>query len=131
MRDTGDDEPQLLTDLAAYPERIPEFASEEEMREFWSTHDSSPYFYQMEDVTLTPPPDLNQGGSRSGSKTRRRPPAGRMDLVSLRLPVEMIDAVKEIAARRHLPYQTLIRSWIGERANEERRALNERASGSQ
>ena len=42
-----------------------------------------------------------------------------MDLVSLRLPAEMLDAVKAIAARRHLPYQTMIRSWIGERLEQE------------
>lgn len=130
MRDTVDDNTGLLTDPAAYPERIPEFESEDEAREFWATHDSSPYFDQMEDVTATPPPELKNGGPRSRTNARRRPPAGRMDLVSLRLPVEMIDAVKEIAARRHLPYQTLIRSWIGERATEERRLLNEHPSNS-
>ena len=42
-----------------------------------------------------------------------------MDLVSLRFPAEMIEAVKEIAAQRHLPYQTLMRSWIGERLEQE------------
>ena len=46
-----------------------------------------------------------------------------MDLVSLRLPAEMIDGIKAIAARRHLPYQTLIRSWIGERLEQERASL--------
>ncbi len=129
MHDTVDDDPRIITDLTTYPERIPEFETEDEMREFWATHEFTPYFDQMEDVTLTPPPDLKQVEFPVGSRSRRRPPAGRMDLVWLRLPVEMIDAVKEIAARRHLPYQTLIRSWIGERATEERRASNEHSSG--
>jgi len=35
-----------------------------------------------------------------------------MDLVSLRLPADLSDDVKAVAARRHLPYQTLIRSRI-------------------
>lgn len=39
----------------------------------------------------------------------------RTKLVSLRLPVEMIDALKREGARRSLPYQTLIRMWLKER----------------
>jgi hypothetical protein len=101
---------------------IPHFASEEEEREFWSTHDSSLIFEQGEDVSDNPPPDLVAGPGREGSRTRKRPPAGRMDLVSIRLPAETIDAVKAIAAERHLPYQTLMRSWIGERLDQERRS---------
>ena len=76
----------------------------------------------MEDVTASPPIDLGVGGGRTGSTARRRPAEGRMDLVSLRIPVEMIAAAKEIAVARHLPYQTLMRSWIGERVAQERRA---------
>ena len=49
----------------------------------------------------------------------KRPPAGQQDLLSLRLPVEMIDAVKTVAASRHLPVQALIRSRIGERLDAE------------
>ncbi len=75
----------------------------------------------MEDVTTAPPVDLRPGPGRAGSRARKRPPEGRMDLVSLRLPVEMVEAVKEVARRRHLPYQTLMRSWIGERLAEEQR----------
>ena len=111
-------------------EPIPVFETEEEAREFWATHDSAPYFDQMEDMIASPPIDLDVGGGRAGSTTRRRPPEGRMDLVSIRIPVEMIEAVKEIAAGRHLPYQTLMRSWIAERVAQERRALrHERSSG--
>jgi hypothetical protein len=47
-------------------------------------------------------------------RTRRSKP------VNLRLPVEMIDALKQEAARRALPYQTLIRMWLKERLNAER-----------
>jgi hypothetical protein len=42
------------------------------------------------------------------------PPARRTHPVSLRLPVDMIDALKREAARRDLPYQTLIRVWLRE-----------------
>ena len=94
---------------------IPEFASETEEAEFWDTHGTALLWEQGEDVTNNPPPWLRMRPEGEPSRARKRPPAGRMDLVSLRLPAEMIDAVKAIAARRHLPYQTMIRSWIGER----------------
>ncbi len=100
--------------------RLPDFATDEEIRDFWATHDFSDYFEQTEDVTNAPPADMKTGQGRGGSGARKRPPPGRMDLVSLRLPAEMIDAVKTIAAERHLPYQTLMRAWIAERLAEER-----------
>jgi len=47
-----------------------------------------------------------------------------MPLISLRMPDDMVAALKEVAARRHMPYQTLLRSWIAERLDQERRALD-------
>ena len=99
---------------------IPAFRTEEEAREFWDTHESTEYWHQMEDVTATPPAQLATGPGRAGSRARKRPAEGKMDLISLRFPTEMIEAVKEIADKRHLPYQTLMRSWIGERLEKER-----------
>ncbi len=101
------------------PRSIPDFASEEEARAFWATRDSADYWDQMKDVTETPPSQLGIGPDRVGSRARKRPATGRMDLVSLRFLSEMVEAVKEIAAQRHLPYQTLMRSWIGERLEQE------------
>ncbi|MCA1724044.1 MAG: BrnA antitoxin family protein, partial [Thermomicrobia bacterium] len=86
------------------PRSIPDFASDEEAQEFWATHDSTDCWDQMENVTATPPSQLGIGPGRAESRARKRPPEGRMDLVSLRFPCEMIEAVKEIAAQRHLPY---------------------------
>lgn len=110
-----------ITDMSTedHPQSLPVFTTEEEAQEFWATHDSTNYWDQMEDVTATPPPQLGIGPGRAGSRARKRPPEGRMDLISLRFPSEMIEAVKEIAAQRHLPYQTLMRSWIGERLAQE------------
>jgi hypothetical protein len=108
-----------LLDLPPATE-FPTFASEAEEAEFWSTHSSHLLWDQMEDVTHTPPPNLRRRPPGEESTARKRPPEGRMDLVSIRLPAEMIDGVKAVAARRHLPYQTLMRSWIGERLEQER-----------
>jgi predicted DNA binding CopG/RHH family protein len=46
-------------------------------------------------------------------------PVQRTKPVNLRLPVEMIDQLKREAARRALPYQTLIRMWLKERLDAE------------
>jgi len=45
-----------------------------------------------------------------------------MVLVSLHIYEDVIAAVKEVAARRHLPYQTLMRSWIADRLEQEQKA---------
>ncbi|MGH3452286.1 MAG: CopG family antitoxin [Haloechinothrix sp.] len=100
---------------------------EVELREFWDTHSSAEYFYEGEDVTNNPPPNLKEGPGREGSTAVKRPPGAKMELISLRLPPEMIDSVKRVAEQRHLPYQTLMRSWIGERLADEERADQRKA----
>lgn len=40
--------------------------------------------------------------------------AARTRPVTVRLPLAMIDALKEEAARRAIPYQTLMRMWLKE-----------------
>ncbi len=128
MNESERDEAWTPPSNTTYPERIPTFASEEEAREFFDTHDIAPYWDQMEDVTESPPATLGIGPGREGSRARKRPPESRMDLVSLRIPAEMIEGIKRIAAQRHLPYQTLMRSWIGERLDQEQQASDRRGS---
>ncbi len=122
MSDTAKGEAMAQTSPEDYPEQIPELATEEDAREFWATHDSARYFEQMEDVTAAVPANLRRGPGPAGSRARKRPAEGRMDLVSLRFPAEMIEAVKAIAVQRHLPHQTLMRSRIGERLAQEQQA---------
>jgi len=43
----------------------------------------------------------------------------RTKAINLRLPVDMIEALKLEAARRALPYQTLIQTWLKERLDSE------------
>ena len=58
-----------------------------------------------------------------GSDERVDPaPVRRTKPVTLRLPVDMIDRLKHDAAKRSLPYQTLIRMWLQERLEAESRA---------
>ena len=49
------------------------------------------------------------------------PRVRRTKPIDLRLPVDMIDALKAEAARQELPYQTLIRMWLKERLDGETR----------
>ncbi len=130
MRDTIDEKATEFELPEGYPQHIPHFATQEEAGDFWDTHSTAPYFYEGEDVTNNPPPELKRGLGRDpahlrelraqteGVKTRMR-----MPLISLRMPDEMVAALKEVAARRHLPYQTLMRSWIAERLDQERQAF--------
>lgn len=107
-----------------YPKELPEFQTEEELREFWDTHDASYYFDQFEDVTDSPPPQLLHRDPSEPSTARRRPDAAPMELISLRFPTEMIESIRAIAKRRHLPYQTMVRSWVAERMEQELRLLD-------
>jgi len=92
-------------------DRIPEFASEEEERDFW---DSYSFAEAMERGMLEPvdepievTPEL-----KARLKTKR---------VTLRLRVSQIEAAKEIARKKDIPYQTLMRSWIAEAIQKERK----------
>ncbi|MGH3452288.1 MAG: CopG family antitoxin [Haloechinothrix sp.] len=113
---------EIYAEMSSDPELF-----EQQVREFWDTHDSADYWDEMEDVTNNPPPNLKEGPGREGSTALKRPPGAKMELISLRLPPEMIDSVKQVAERRHLPYQTLMRSWIGERLADEERAARRQA----
>jgi predicted DNA binding CopG/RHH family protein len=80
---------------------IPEFASEQEEREFWETHDSSDYveWARAKRVAF---PNLK-------STTRS---------ISLRLPLSLLDAIKSAANSRDVPYQSLIKIWLHEKLHE-------------
>jgi len=95
-----------------YPERVPEFATEAEEQDFWDTHSSAPYFFEGEDVTRNPPPEMGRGPGREGSTARKRPDAEHMDLVQLIMHEDVIAAVDALARQRHTSRQALMRAWI-------------------
>lgn len=79
---------------------IPEFASEAEERRFWETHDSSEYvdWSKAERVRL---PNLKPSTTS----------------ISLRLPVSLLERIKVAAHKRDMPYQSLIKAWLFEKAD--------------
>jgi predicted DNA binding CopG/RHH family protein len=83
-------------------EKLPEMTgwSDEQIAEFWETHDSTDYLDRMEDVELKQeiPQDYR--------------------VISLRLEAEDIERAKRLARRKGVPYTVLLRMWIKEKLAE-------------
>ncbi len=82
--------------------KIPEFKSEEEEFEFWSTHDSTEYV------------DYSKGKRVLFSKLK---PSTRT--ISIRLPEPLIERLKLLAKKRDVPYQSLLKIFLAEKVKEE------------
>jgi predicted DNA binding CopG/RHH family protein len=82
--------------------RIPEFKNEDEEREFWKAHDSTDYldWHKAERAVF---PNL-----KPSTKT-----------ISLRLPESMLAELRQLANKRDVPYQSLIKIFLRERIDEE------------
>ena len=82
---------------------IPQFSSEDEEQEFWATHDSSEYL------------DWNNA--------ERNPPFSHLKpstrTISIRLPESLIAALKTLANKRDVPYQSLVKIFLAEKIREE------------
>jgi predicted DNA binding CopG/RHH family protein len=78
----------------------PVFGDEVEERRFWESHDSSDYvdWDKAERVRL---PNLK--------------PSTRS--ISLRLPIGLLERLKIEANKRDVPYQSLIKTWLAEKAD--------------
>ena len=78
---------------------IPRFKSEAEERRFWEVHASDDYvdWSKAERVRL---PNLKPSTTS----------------ISLRLPVGLLERIKIAANRKDVPYQSLIKTWLAEKA---------------
>jgi predicted DNA binding CopG/RHH family protein len=90
--------------MASTKKQIPKFRSEDEERNFWAEHDSTDFIDWQ-------------------AAQRRRFPNLKPSLrtISLRLPVSMIEELKVLANRRDVPYQSLLKVFLAERLESERR----------
>lgn len=77
---------------------IPDFASEQDEKAFWESHDSTEYV------------DLNKAKRVILPKLKLPSTA-----ISLRLPVGLLDRIKVAANKRNVPYQSLIKTWLSEK----------------
>jgi len=84
---------------------IPTFKSEQDEAEFWDTRDSSQHLHETEPVELT----------FVDARPQKRS-------ISLRIDGDTIDTLKDIAGRKGIGYQTLIRMWVLERLEKETNA---------
>jgi predicted DNA binding CopG/RHH family protein len=84
--------------------RVPEFRSEDEARQFWGAHDSTE-FIDWRTAKRYKFPNLKP----------------TLRTISVRLPVSMIEDLKILANKRDVPYQSLLKVFLAERLQEERR----------
>ena len=82
--------------------KIPNFKNEDEERKFWAKADSSEYFdwSKAEKVIF---PNLKPS----------------TESISLRLPSYLLARIKEMANKKDIPYQSLMKMFISERINQE------------
>ena len=86
---------------------IPKFKREEEEREFWQTHDTTDYFDFSKENRVEIEFDE---GVEAPDKS-----------ISLRLSREMLNDLKVLANKKDVPYQSLIKVYLAEKINEERK----------
>jgi predicted DNA binding CopG/RHH family protein len=77
---------------------IPHFESEAEERAFWETHDTADY--------------VDWSRAKAGVFPNLKPST---ETISLRLPLGLLIALKTLANKRDIPYQSLLKVFLAER----------------
>jgi predicted DNA binding CopG/RHH family protein len=86
---------------------VPAFANEREEREFWETHDASP-FVDWDRARIAVFPNLKPS----------------TETISLRLPTALLFELKALANKRDVPYQSLLKVFLVDRVASEMRRGN-------
>jgi len=82
--------------------QIPKLKKEDEEREFWSENDSSEFLdWKSAERVLFP-------NLKPSNKA-----------ISLRLPESLLDAIRQMANKRDVPYQSLIKMFLQERIEQD------------
>ena len=84
--------------------QLPKFSSEKEFIDWIDTHDTSEYMDSWEEVT-------------EKIKVQRTP--SKKQSVGLDLNPRDLDAIKQLAKTRGIPYKTLIQNWLIEKLRQE------------
>jgi predicted DNA binding CopG/RHH family protein len=79
---------------------IPKFKTEAEERAFWEASDSANHL------------DWSKAGRVAMPNLKASSAA-----ISLRLPIALLDRIKMAANKRDVPYQSLIKVWLAEKAD--------------
>lgn len=88
--------------------KIPRFKNEDEEREFWSTHSTIDYIGNFKPVEF----DFSE--LKPSTKT-----------ISIRLPQSMLSELKKLANKKDVPYQSLLKVFLGEKIKEESVAVGQ------
>jgi predicted DNA binding CopG/RHH family protein len=83
--------------------KVPEFKSEAEEFEFWSTADSTEY--------------VDWSRAKRVKFVNLKP---TLRTISVRLPVAMVEDLKILANQRDVPYQSLLKVFLAERLEREK-----------
>ena len=78
------------------------FRSEDEERDYWATHDSAD--------------EIDWSKATRATLSKLKP---SVRTISLRLPESMLEALKVLANKRDVPYQSLIKVFLSERIEQE------------
>ena len=84
--------------------QIPTFKNEDEERDFWATADSSEYF------------DWNK--AKKVVFPNLKPTT---ESISLRLPSFLLARIKQLANKKDVPYQSLMKMFLSEKVDQELR----------
>lgn len=80
---------------------VPVFAREAEERAYWESHDSTEH--------------LDWSQAQPAVLPHLKPTT---QTISLRLPLHLLNAIKTAANARDVPYQSLIKVWLQEKAGQ-------------
>ena len=84
--------------------KLPRFETEEQVRQFWASHDSTEYFDELE--------ELSEGVTMLLSRPT----------ITLRLDEAVLERLRRLAAARNVDYHALTQTWLVERLQEEEKA---------
>jgi predicted DNA binding CopG/RHH family protein len=92
--------------------KIPEFKTENEEFDFWSSHDSTEFFHEAEEIS---------------DKIEVARPKIKKQRITMLIDPGLKAQLEKIAEEKGIDYQTLIRMWLKEKVKQEvrsRRASN-------
>ena len=84
--------------------RIPKFKSEDEEFDFWSSHDSTDFFSESEEID---------------EALEIRKPRRKKQRITMLLDPQLKTQLQKLAEEKGIPYQTLIQMWLKERIRKE------------
>lgn len=118
MTDTAENTKRIPLDVG---DPVPENMTTEEAAEFWDTHAPTRARIAAAQKDEEAWALLNEIAPRQKPRQPRQPKATHV--TTLRLDEDMEQRLKRVAALKKVPYQTLLKQFVGERLYEEEKRL--------